>query len=115
VFEVVASHTKKILSVFGVQYGTDNDKMISRSDRAIQRIRKEGDILRDTTFNYYKGDGSIMEEHGHFYIIDGGYNIWIKLITPFKHKPDSSIAHVWSKQIEFVQKDVECVFGILKK
>ena len=35
VFEVVASHTKKILSVSGIRYGTDNDKTISRSDSAI--------------------------------------------------------------------------------
>jgi hypothetical protein len=96
--------------------GTDNDKTISRSDSAILRIRKEGDILKESTFQYYKEDGSVAEaKGGYFYIVDGGYNIWIELIAPFKHEPKSSIGHVWSKQIESVRKDVECVFGILKK
>ncbi len=94
VFQVVASHTKKILSVSGVQYGTANDKTISRSDSALWRIRKEGDILKESTFQYYKEDGSVAEEKdGYFYIVDGGYNIWMELIAPlFKHEPDSSIA-----------------------
>jgi hypothetical protein len=95
VFEVVASHTKKILSVSGIQYGTDNDKTISRSDGAILCIRKEGDILKESTFQYYKEDGSVTEEKdGYFYIVDGGYNIWIELIAPFKHEPECLIAHV---------------------
>jgi hypothetical protein len=115
-FEVVASHTKKILSVSGVQYGTDNDKTISRLDSAILCIRKEGDILKESTFQYYKEDGSVAEEKNeYFYIVDEGYNIWIELIAPFKHEPELSIGHVWSKQIELVRKDVKCVFGILKK
>ncbi len=68
-FEVVASHTKKILSVSGVQYGSDNDKIISRSDSAILCIGKEGNILRDTTSKYYKDDGSVTDKHGNFYIL----------------------------------------------
>jgi hypothetical protein len=39
----------------------------------------------------------------------------IKQIAPFKHEPESSIVHIWSKQVESVQKDLECIFGILKK
>ena len=114
VFELVSSHTKRILSVSGVQYGTDSDKTISRSDSAVLRIRKEGDILKESTFGYYTEDGSVAEERGYYYIVDGGYNNWIELIAPFKQEPESSIAHIWSKQIEPVQKDVDCVFGILK-
>jgi hypothetical protein len=116
VFEVVASHTKKILSVLGVQYWTDNNKTISRSHSAILRIRKEGNIIKESMFQYYKEDGLVTEEKdGYFYIVDGGYNIWIELIAPFKHESKCLIGHAWSKQIKLVQKDVECVFGILKK
>ena len=115
VFELVSSHTKRILSVSGVQYGTDSDKTISRSDSAVLRIRKEGDILKESTFGYYTEDGSVAEEQGYYCIVDGGYNNWIELIAPFKQEPESSIAHIWSKQIEPVHMDVDCVFGILKK
>jgi hypothetical protein len=78
---------------------------------------KEGNILKESTFQYYKEDGSVAEEKNeYFYIVDGGYNIWIELIAPFKkHEPELPIGHVWSKPIEPVRKDVECVFGILKK
>jgi hypothetical protein len=56
--------------VSGVQYGTDNVKIISRYDSAILCIWKEGNILRDTTsFKYYKDDGSVTDKHGYFYIL----------------------------------------------
>jgi hypothetical protein len=45
------------LAVSGVQYGTEKDKTISRSDSAILHVRKEG-----TTFKYYKEDGSVAKE-----------------------------------------------------
>jgi hypothetical protein len=75
VFEVVASHTNKMLSVSGVQYGTDNDRIILRSDSAIWCIQKEGNVLKNTTFKYYKDDGSVADEHGYFYMVDRGCNI----------------------------------------
>jgi hypothetical protein len=79
-------------------------------------IRKDGDILKESSFKYYLEDGSeAPEEKGYYYIVNGGYNTWIELIAPFKHEPESSIAHIWSKQVESVRKDMECVFGILKK
>lgn len=115
VFEVIASHTKKILSISSIQYGTDNDKTISHSDAAIRRIRQDGDILKDSSFTYYKSDGSEGEATGLFYICDGGYNSWIQLVAPFKHEPEGKPPALWSNHIESVRKDIECVFGILKR
>jgi len=35
--------------------------------------------------------------------------------VPYKHEPVSSMKGYFSEKIESIQKDVECVFGILKK
>jgi hypothetical protein len=114
-FEVVASYTKQTLSVSGVQYGTDKDKTISRSDSAILHMRKEGDILKQSTFKYSKEDISVAKEKGYFYIVDEGYNIWIELIGPSNMSQRVKLPmYVWSKQIESVCKDVECILGYLR-
>jgi hypothetical protein len=55
-----------MLTVSGVQYGADNDKTISRSDIITWRIRKEENILKESTFKYYKDDGSVKEEDGQY-------------------------------------------------
>jgi hypothetical protein len=70
VFEVVASHTKKLLSVPGVQYGIYNDKTIFQSDSAILHIRKEHGILKQSNFKCCKEDSSVVKEKGYFYIVD---------------------------------------------
>ncbi len=40
---------------------------------------------------------------------------WPELICPFKHEPESSWKGFFSTKIESIWKDVECVFGIMKK
>jgi hypothetical protein len=40
---------------------------------------------------------------------------WPQLICPYKHEPVSSRKGYFSSKIESIRKDVECVFGILKK
>jgi hypothetical protein len=48
-----------------------------------------------------------------YLIVDGGYHKWRCLQCPLKH----SAIHremLWSKWLETVRKDVECVFGVLK-
>jgi hypothetical protein len=48
-------------------------------------------------------------------ICDGGYNEWSSLMPPYKHQLPGTALEKWSSNIELVRKDVECVFGILKK
>jgi hypothetical protein len=47
-------------------------------------------------------------------ICDGGYNEWVYLMPPYKHQLPGTALEKWSKNVESVRKDVECVFGILK-
>jgi uncharacterized protein YbcV (DUF1398 family) len=72
VFQAVVSHTKKVLSISGMQYGTKNDKTSSKSNATILRTCKDGDILQESSFNHYLADRSEAEEKGYQYIVDGG-------------------------------------------
>jgi hypothetical protein len=115
VFQVVVSHTKRIMSISQIHMGCDNDKTIARHDSAISRIRSSTDIMKTSAFSYYRLDGTVGEAMGYYYIVDGGYHMWVELIAPFKHEPDGTIAELWSDTVESIRKDVECVFGMLKK
>ena len=48
-------------------------------------------------------------------ICDGGYNDWRCLCAPYKHQLEGTDMERWSSNLESVRKDVECVFGILKR
>ena len=79
-----------------------------------------------TTYNNYpiiKEHYSIIGESnsdiklrfkGSYLICDGGYHRWSCLINPFHMQPPGTDLERWSKALESLRKDIECVFGILK-
>jgi hypothetical protein len=66
-------------------------------------------------WRWYDEDGNEREDTGIYFICDGGYIRWPELICPYKHESVSSKKGYFSSKIESIRKDVECVFGILKK
>jgi hypothetical protein len=62
VYEVIVSHTTRILSVSGPYYGNINDKTISKYDDAVKEV-KEGQFSK-TEFNVTKQDGTIKWAKG---------------------------------------------------
>lgn len=52
---------------------------------------------------------------GVYLICNGGYHEWVCFISLHKHQLPGIALEVWSKVIELVRKDIECVFGIMKK
>jgi hypothetical protein len=58
---------------------------------------------------------TVLSFVGAYFISDGGYHRWPCLINPFKHQAEGTDFQTWSQNIEAVRKDIECVFGILKK
>jgi hypothetical protein len=73
VFQVVVSHTKRIMSISQIHMGCNNDKMIARHDSAISCIRTGTDILKMSTFSYYCSDGTVGEVMGNYYILFLGF------------------------------------------
>ena len=56
------------------------------------------------------------EEHtGGYFVCDIGYHKWKELKAPVKNQIDGSEHASWSHNLNSVLKDVECIFGILKK
>ena len=115
VFQVVASHTRKILAVSNVFYGCFNDKSISRRDLAIVVVRDKNTFLDSHIWTCYNIRGDVKENKGLYFICDGGYHAWPCMIPPYKHQVEGTDLHAWSSSIESLRKDIECVFGILKK
>jgi hypothetical protein len=114
VFQVICSHTRKVLGVSGPYYGTWNDKTIARLDDNFKLFMKGG-TLSNLNWTWTDDNAAIHQEKGMFLICDGGYHLWKMLICPFKDQPDGTSETKWSGLIESLRKDVECLFGILKK
>ena len=97
-------------------WGTISDKTIAKIDPAMKLVKQK--YKNCTWKTLYVDDDGIEKEKihfGYYYICDGGYHLWETLIPPYKHQIDGSDEMNWSHNIESVRKDIECVFGILKK
>ena len=55
------------------------------------------------------------QDRGAYLICDNGYLCWPTSICPYAGVENSSLEEFFSTNLESVQKDVECTFGILKK
>ena len=113
-FQVVVSHTRKIMLCSQPFYGSVNDKTICRYDKTI-RLMKKDEKYMNRQWHCYDKDGNIITNKGMYFICDGGYHHWKMLIPPYKHQPEGSDLSEWSENIESKRKDIECTFGIVKK
>jgi hypothetical protein len=112
-FEVVMGFDRQILGVSKAHFGTPNDKQIMQVDETIQLVKNGW--YRDVEWKWYIEYGNKETSVGVYLLCDGGYLHWPELICPFKHEPASSRKGYFSAKIESVRKDVECIFGIMKK
>jgi hypothetical protein len=83
VFQVICSHTRKVLGVSGPYYGTWNDKTIARLDDNF-KLFMSGGTLSNLNWTWTDDNAAIHQEKGMFLICDGGYHFWKMLICPFK-------------------------------
>ena len=111
-YEVSVDHRKKIIAATIGHPGCRNDKTTVKFDGFVTAIH-DGRLYSDVEFDLKKNDGTTVKEKGLYLIVDGGYHKWRCLQCPLKHTSIPKDA-LWSKWVESVRKDVECVFGILK-
>ena len=112
-FECITDFDRRILGVFGPQFGSNNDKHIVKIDPHI-RMLGEGWLSR-VEWKYYAHDEQICSSKGVYVICDNGYISWPTTICPFMgSRMNGRLEDYFSSNIESVRKDVECVFGILK-
>ena len=60
-------------------------------------------------------NGNIKVTTGSFLICDGGYHRWPSMMFPVKSGATGSPLMKWGCMVESIRKDIECVFGTLKK
>jgi hypothetical protein len=112
-FECISDYDRRIIGIFGPQFGTQNDKHIVKLDPNVERIHF--DFYSHVEWNYFDIDGDIKTSSGLYLICDNDYLCWPSTICPFMRSHDGGwLEDYFSTNLESVRKDVECVFGILK-
>ncbi|KAL7543618.1 hypothetical protein ACHAWF_007427 [Thalassiosira exigua] len=112
-FEVITDNERRVIGISTAQFGTRNDKHIVKLDYNVAKIRDGW--YRRVRWHFYDGDGELCSDTGVYLICDNGYLQWPMLICPYKHPLPGTEQCYFSGNVESVRKDVECVFGILKK
>ena len=112
-FEVISDFDRRILAISSIQFGTRNDKHIVKIDKAVAEIRDGW--YSTVNWNFKDSKGRDKTAVGVYLICDGGYLRWPMLICPYASAGVATLEGYFSSNLESVRKDVECVFGILKK
>jgi len=112
-FEVITGYDREIFGVSSIQFGTRNDQHIVKIDANVNKIKN--DWYKTVEWEYYDQFGNRHKAVGVYLICDGGYLRWPILICPYKGEGVATMKGYFSANLESVRKDVECVFGILKK
>jgi len=112
-YQVTVDHLKRIRNSTNGFFGARNDKHIVRSDKFVVDL-KEKKIYSDIGFTLRLPDGGTKRVRGLYLICDGGYHFWRVLQCTIKNASDDD-TRVFSSRVESLRKDVECVFGIMKK
>jgi hypothetical protein len=112
-FQCIADFIRRILAVYGPQFGTRNDKEIVKDDPNVHFVRTGW--YKDVLWNYYTAEGRVEQDRGAYLICDNGYLRWPTSICPYAGCENSSLEGFFLTNLESVRKDVECTFGILKK
>ena len=93
--------------------GARNDKTIVRYD-AFQAALKENPIYCEREYEVWVSDVETEMMRGVHSLCDGGYHKWLTSICGAKYSEETDLK-AFSGLCESVRKDVECLFGILKK
>jgi len=112
-FECITNFRRRIIGIFGPQFGTRNDKEIVKVDSNVHLIRTGW--YKDVRWSYYNEHGDLLYDRGVYFICDNGYLRWPSSICPYERDDSNTLEGYFSTNLEGVRKDVECTFGILKK
>ena len=112
-FECITDFRRRIIGIFGPQFGTRNDKEIVKVDTNVHLLRTSW--YKDVRWSYYDQSGIVKEDRGVFFICNNGYLRWPTSICPYERVDSATLEGYFSTNLEGVRKDVECTFGILKK
>ena len=82
-FQCITDYNRRIIAVYGPQFGTRHDKDIIKHDPNVMEIRDGW--LGDCWWKYYAEDGRVLVQKGMYLICDNGYLQWPVSICPYTH------------------------------
>ena len=115
-YNLTCNHRRKILHTTGGSPARWNDKTIVLFDKLALDLQK-GRVLNDNIFELYQrnvhGEVIKVKYSGAWLLVDNGYLKWATTIPPIKNTVFYEETR-WSEWLEYMRKDVECTFGIMK-
>ncbi len=100
VFECVTDYNRRIMGVYGPQFGSRNNKEIVKSDPAVLKVT--AGWLSKTFWYYYSTCGRIRSSVGMYLICDNGYLRWPTSIFPYTHVDIASTEGYFLSNLESV-------------
>ena len=114
-YEVICTSRKFIQSVSVGHPGARNDKHIVRTDRSVMKLLDGHEWLNNRSWESRGRNGVRIATKGVYLICDGGYHRWPCMMFPVKSGAAGSSLMKWGCMLESIRKDIECVFGSMKK
>ena len=114
-FECISDFNRCICSVYGLSFGSRNNKHIVKNDVGVRSVADKKEKYSSIKWNHFDENGKVKTEEGAYLICNNGYLQWATLICPFmQSETNGEYEKCFSGNLESVCKDVGCVFGILK-
>ena len=112
-WNVHGDHLGRILHVNGPHAGGRNDKTMARLDTMLKAVKKSP-VYNNFKYTLMTTVGQAVQHRGAWVLCDGGYHLWKTTICAFKHS--TAPKHlIWSTLMGSIRKNIEDVFGMLKK
>jgi hypothetical protein len=112
-FQCITDYNRRILAIYGPQFGAVNDKQIVKTDMNVRFVRFGW--LSKVMWRYYDKRGQVHWDRGMYLVCEGGYLRWPQSTCLYSSATAASAEGYFSSNLESIRKDVECTFGIMKK
>ena len=115
-YNVIVDHSRRVLGSTLGHPGSYNDKTLILYDSFVSSVN-DGKIPNDFEFNLFERnqEGDVVEAcyKGVWFMVGNGYLSWSCTVPPSTNGTTYEMIR-FSKWVEYIRKDVECKFGILK-
>ena len=81
----------------------------------LKKIKGDCKLFSEMKWHTVDTDGKWHDQKVAYYVCNGGYYAWQKLVAPCKNQYTGIKSIMWSANMESIRKDVQCPLGVLKK
>jgi len=96
-FQCITDYNRRVIGIYGPQFGTRNDKEIMKVDPNVYHIRHGW--YKDVSWKYYTYNGRVENERGAYLICDYGYHRWPNSISPYANADSASLEGYFSMNL----------------